>query len=150
MFSRKVNVGDSTRRKHILFDIIVPLSLAMRFCKNCSRSCVFCRIDDESEKCVKCVSTDRICDLITSPTTIKRIQRERRKIREKMRKARAAVKTVIVKINRLKRQFETLKNQKKKLISIEWQNIAELKTDKQVVATDFSFDFFFDVASKQF
>ena len=67
-----------------------------------------------------------------------------------MRKARAAAKTVIVKVNRLKRQLEALKNQKEELISIEWQNIAELKADEQVVATDLFLDFFFDVASEQF
>ena len=122
----------------------------MRFCKNCSRSRVLCRIDDGSKKCVKCVSTDRICDLAISPIIIKRIQRERKKIREEVRKARAAAKTVIVKMNRLKRQLETLKNQKKELISIEWQNIAELKADEQTAATDSSFDFFFDVAFEQF
>ena len=116
---RKVNVEDSIRRKHTLFDIIVPSFLTMRFCKNCSRSRVSCRIDDESKKCVSCVSTGRTCDLIISPAIIKRIQRERKKIREKMRKARAAAKTVIIKMNRLKRQLEALKNQKKKLISIE-------------------------------
>ena len=67
-----------------------------------------------------------------------------------MRKARAVAKTVIVKMNRLKRQLETLKNQKKELISIEWQNIAKLKADEQAAATNFFFDFFFDVAFEQF
>ena len=145
-----MNVEDSIRRKHILLDIIVSSFLAMRFCKNCSRSRVPCRIDDESKKCVKCVSTGRTCDLVISSIIIKRIQRERRKIREEVRKARAVAKTVIVKMNRLKRQLEALKNQKKKLISIEWQNIAELKADEQVAATDSFFDFFFDVAFEQF
>ena len=150
MPSRKINVGDSTRRKHILFDIIVSSSLAMRFCKNCFCSRVSCRIDDGSKQCVKCVSTDQICDLVISPATIKRIQRERKKIREKVRKARAAAKTAIVKMICLKRQLEALKNQEKKLISIEWQNIVELKADEQAVAIDPSFDFLFDVAFEQF
>ena len=147
---RKVNVGDSTRRKHILLDTIVPSFLAMRSCKNCSRSRVPCRIDDESKKCVKCVSAGRTCDLAISPTTIKRIQRERRKIREEVRKARAVAKTAIIKVNRLENQLEALKNQKKELISIEWQNIVELKADEQTAAINLSFDFFFDVASEQF
>ena len=115
----KANVEDSIRRKHILFDTIVPSSLAMSFCKNCSRFRVPCRIDDESEKCVECVSADRTCDLVISPTIIKRIQREKRKIREEVRKARAAAKIVIAKINRLNRQLEALKIQEEELISIE-------------------------------
>ena len=119
MSPRKVNVGDSIRRKHTLFDTIVPSFLAMRPCKNCFRSRVLCRIGDESDKCVGCVSAGRICDLAILPTIIKRIQRERRKIREEVRKARAAAKIVIVKVNRLERQLEALKNQKKELISIE-------------------------------
>ena len=67
-----------------------------------------------------------------------------------MRKARVVAKTVIIKINRLKRQLEALKNQKEELISIEWQNIAELKADEQIVATNPFLDFFFDVVFEQF
>ena len=67
-----------------------------------------------------------------------------------MRKAHAVAKTVIVKMDRLKRQLEVLKNQKKKLISIEWQNIVELKADEQIAVTNSFFDFFFDVVFEQF
>ena len=67
-----------------------------------------------------------------------------------MRKARAVAKTAIAKVNRLKRQLETLKNQKKKLISTEWQNIAELKADEQAAAINPSLDFSFDLAFEQF
>ena len=147
---RKVNVGDSTRRKHSLFDTIVSSSLAMRPCKNCSRARVSCRIDDGSEKCVECVSAGRTCDLAISPATIKRIQRERRRIRDEVRKARAAAKTAIAKVDRLERQLEALKNQEEELMSTEWQNIAELEADEQATATDPLFDFPFDVASEQF
>ena len=147
---RKVNVEDSTRRKHTLFDTIVPSFLAMRFCKNCSHARVFCRIGDGSEKCVECVSTGRTCDLVISPTIIKRIQRERRRIRDEVRKARAAAKTTIVEMNRLKRQLEALKDQEEELISTEWQNIVELKADEQAVAIVSFLDLFFDVAFEQF
>lgn len=97
------------------------------------------------------MSFGRTCDLAILSTIIKQIQRERKKIREKVRKARAVAKTFIVKINRLKRQLKTLENQKEKLMSTEWQNIVELKTDKQAAAViSFFLNFFFDVAFEQF
>ena len=150
MSSRKINVEDSTRPKHTLLNIIVSSFLAMRFCKNYFRVRVSCRIDDEFKKCVEYVFIDQICDFVISSTTIKQIQRERKKIRDEIRKTRAAAKTIIIKINRLKRQLEALINQKKELISIEWQNIIELKANEQIIAINLFFNFFFDVAFEQF
>ena len=96
------------------------------------------------------MSIDRICDFVISLVTIKQIQRKRRRIRDEIRKTRAVAKTIIVKIDCLKRQLKILKNQKKELISIEWQNIVELKANKQAAAINPFFDFLFDIVFEQF
>lgn len=126
----KSNVGTSFQRKAAFLSKISPSSLAtsMHPCKNCARSQVSCRVDEGSEKCVACVSSGRTCDLAISPVTIRRIQNERKRIRDEVRKARAAAKAAVAKVDR---QLEALENQEEELVSTEWQNIAELEADEQ-------------------
>ena len=92
----------------------------MRFCRNCFRSKIFCRVDENFEKCVACVFVDRICDLFIFSAIIRRIHNEKKRIREKIQKIRALLHERIIVlqqqmsiVERLKRQYEILKNQKK-------------------------------------
>lgn len=109
---RKVNKRNSTQCKDDLLLNIGSISLAMRPCKNCVSARVICRVGEDSEKWIECVSFDIRCNLAISSDTLKRIHNERKRICEKIREARA-------KLSRLKRQLKVLKDQKEELISQE-------------------------------
>ena len=162
MPSRKISKRSFKQRASDFLEDIGFFKLIMRPCKNCSRSGLSCRVNESSEKCVGCIAADRRCDLSISSVTIRRIHNERKRIREEVRKARVTAalaqekaddeakkaRDAISTVSRLKRQLEALKNQKKELISTEWQNIHELEVEKST--TDLSFFFLFDVAFEQF
>ena len=162
MFFRKIPKRSFKQRAFDFLEDIDFFKLIMRLCKNCSRSGLSCRVNENFEKCVKCIAVDRRCDLSISSVIIRRIHNERKRIREEVRKARAIAalaqkktddeikkaRDAISTVSRLKRQLEALKNQEKELISTEWQNIHELEVKKST--TDPSFSLLFDVAFEQF
>ncbi len=81
----------------------------MRSCRNCAISKkVYC-VNDNFEKCVKCVQLNRNYDLTISFVSIKRIHKKRLRLKKKMRETRA-------KLSRLKKQLNFLKNKKKEMI----------------------------------
>jgi len=109
MPSRKINTRNSSFRKKDLLDALESMSLAMRSCRNCASSNKVCCVSDDSEKCVKCVWSNRDCDLAISPASIKRIHGKRMRLKKEVRVARA-------KLSRLKKQLDFLENKKKEMI----------------------------------
>ncbi len=88
------------------------MCLAMRSCRNCAMSNkVYC-VNDNSKKCVKCVRSNRNCDLAISSISIKRIYEKRLRLKKEMRETRA-------KLSRLKKQLNFLKDKKKEMIVLE-------------------------------
>jgi len=81
----------------------------MRFCCNCTMSSKTCYVNNDSKKCVKCVQSNRDCDLTIFSTLIKRIHEERMHLKKEVRDART-------KLSRLKKQLNFLKNKKKEMI----------------------------------
>ena len=124
MFFRKISKRSFKQRASDFFENIGIFKLIMRFCKNCSRSRLSCRVNENFEKCVRCIAVDRRCDLSILSVIIRRIHNEKKRIREKIRKIRviaifAQKKTndkikktrdAISTVFRLKRQLEILKN----------------------------------------
>ena len=84
----------------------------MRSCRNCAMSNkVYC-VNDNFEKCVKCVRSNRNYNLAISSTSIKRIHEKRLRLKKEMREARA-------KLSRLKKQLNFLKEKEKEMIVLE-------------------------------
>ncbi len=103
MSSRKINIKNSSFCKKDLFDALDFVYLAMRSCRNCAMSNkVYC-VNDNFEKCVKCVRLNRNYDLAISSISIKRIYKKRLRLKKEMRKTRT-------KLSRLKKQLNFLKN----------------------------------------
>jgi len=72
---------------------------------------VYC-VNDNFEKCIKYVRSNRNYDLTVLFTLIKQIYEKRLCLKKEVRKART-------KLSRLKRQLNFLKNKEKKMIVIE-------------------------------
>ncbi len=109
MSLRKINIKNSFFRKKYLFNTLNLVCLAMRSCRNCAMSSkVYC-MSDNSKKCVKCVRSNRNCDLAILSISIKQIYKKRLRLKKEMREARA-------KLSRLKKQLNFLKDKEKEMI----------------------------------
>ena len=109
MFSRKVNNRISTQRKKELLKNIDFIAFIMRSCKTCILSHKICRVDEKSEKCLKYIKFDKKCDLTLSSNVLRKIHKERLRVKKKVRETR-------LKLQHLKRQLKSLKNQKEKMM----------------------------------
>jgi len=109
MPSRKTNDRNSFKRKKDLLNSADSLSLAMRLCKRCSSLKKTCILDETSKKYICCVKTSKLCDLTISPTKLRRIHKERLRVRD-------AIREMKTKLYRLKHQLRQLKNKKKKMM----------------------------------
>ncbi len=96
MSLRKINTRNSSLRKKDLFDALRLVSLVMRPCRNCASSNKIYCVSDDFKKCVKCVRSNRDCDLAISSISIKRIHEKRMRLKKEVREARA-------KLSRLKK-----------------------------------------------
>ncbi len=120
--SRKLNVFSQCLQEKLIskilffvkffFDALDFSCLAIRSCRNCVMSNkVYC-VNDNFEKCVKCVRLSRNCDLTISFALIKRIYEEQLRLKKEMRETRA-------KLSRLKKQLNFLKDKEKEMIILE-------------------------------
>ena len=116
MSSRKMNNRIKTQRKFDLLNSIESIAAAMRSCKNCVSRDLFCLIDEDSEKCTKCIRSQRTCDLTISSMTLKRIHNERVRMKKRIREARIRLQNEMTKVQRFEKQLKFLKNQEKELI----------------------------------
>jgi len=82
---RKINDRNSFKRKKDLLNSIDSLSLAMRSCKRYSSLEKTCTLGETSKKCICCVKTNKPCDLTISPTKLRRIYKERLRVRDAIR-----------------------------------------------------------------
>ncbi len=89
MPSRKINTRNFSLRKKDLLDALELVFFAMRSCRNCAMSNKACCVNNNFEKCVKCVRSNRDCDLAISSTSIKRIYKKRMRLKKEVREARA-------------------------------------------------------------
>jgi len=83
MSSKKINTRNFFFRKKDFFDALDLISLAMRSCCNCTMSSKIYCVNNNFKKCVKCVRSSRGCDLAISSTSIKRIHKERMRLKKK-------------------------------------------------------------------
>ncbi len=60
----------------------------MRSCRNCTMSSKAYCVNNNFKKCVKCVRSNRNCDLTIFSTSIKRIYEERMRLKKEVRNAR--------------------------------------------------------------
>jgi len=112
MFLRKINIKNSFSCKKDFFDAIDFACLAIRSCRNCAISNkVYC-VNDDFEKCVKCVRLSRDYNLIILFISIKRIYEKRLRLKKEMREART-------KLSCLKKQLNFLKDKEKEMIVLE-------------------------------
>ena len=137
----KSNNWTSSQRKQFLLLNFEFLSISMRLCKSCSSSSKQCLLDDAFKKCLACVTLGKPCDLAILPSTMRKVHKERIRVRSEVCEAKA-------KLQRLKRQLKRLKDEEKNLIIKEWNTINCLKEKKSQNTPNFTFPF--DVVSKQF
>ncbi len=109
MSLRKINIKNSSFCKKDFFDALSFVCLAMRSCRNCAISNKACCISDNSKKCVKCVRLSRNYDLAILFISIKRIYEKRLRLKKEVREAH-------IKLSRLKKQLNFLKDKEKKMI----------------------------------
>jgi len=106
---RKINDRNSFKRKEDLLNSAGSLSLAMRPCKRCSSLGKTCTLDEASKKCICCVEASKPCDLAISPAKLRRIHKERLRVRD-------AIREVEAKLYRLKHQLRQLENEKEEMV----------------------------------
>ncbi len=88
MSSKKINTRNFSFRKKDLFDALDLACLAMRSCRNCAISSKIYCVNNDFEKCVKCVRLNRNYDLAISFISIKRIYEKRLRLKKKVRETR--------------------------------------------------------------
>jgi len=106
---RKINDRNSSKRKEDLLNFANSLSLAMRPCKRCSSLGKTCILGETSKKCICCVKANKSCDLAISPTKLRRIHKERLRVRD-------AIREVEAKLYRLKHQLRQLENKEEEMV----------------------------------
>ena len=137
----KSNNRTSSQRKQFLFSNFEILSLNMRPCKSCSFVNKQCLLSDAFEKCFACVASKKSCDLAISSFIMRRVHKERLRVQNEVREAKA-------KLQRLERQLKRLKDEEENLILREW-DIVNCLEEKELQNIS-HFIIFFDVVSKQF
>jgi len=115
--------------------------IVMRPCKRCSSRGKTCTLGEASEKCVACVESGKLCDLAIPPSKLRRIHKERLRVRDAIREAET-------KLYRLQNQLRRLKDEEKEMVSFEWDiiNVLEGKEESFVANSDL----LFDVSAKAF
>jgi len=88
MSSRKINIKNFFLRKKDLFDALKLVSFVMRPCRNCATSSKIYCVNNNFEKCVKCVRFNRDCDLAISLASIKRIYEKRMRLKKEVHEVR--------------------------------------------------------------
>jgi len=137
---RKTNDRNSSKRKEDLLNSVGPLSLAMRPCKRCSSLEKTCTLGEASKKCICCVEASKPCDLAIPPAKLRRIHKERLRVRD-------AVREVEAKLYRLKHQLRQLKNEEEEMMLSEWSVIDTLEDKEKASlpkAPELPFDVFFE------
>ncbi len=109
MSSRKINDRNFFKRKKDLLNFVDSLSLAMRLYKRCSSLEKTCTLGKMSKKYIYCVKVDKPYDLAISSTKLRRIHKERLRVRDAIREMKA-------KLYRLKHQLRQLKNKEKEIM----------------------------------
>jgi len=106
---RKINIRNSFFRKKDFFDALNFVCLAMRSCRNCAMSNKIYCVNDNFENCVKCVRLNRNYDLAILFISIKRVYEKRLRLKKEMCETR-------IKLSRLKKQLNFLKDKEKEMI----------------------------------
>jgi hypothetical protein len=96
MFSRKINIKNSSFCEKDFFNVLDFLCLAMRFCRNCTMFNKTCYVSNNFKKCIKCVQLSCNYNLTILSILIKRIYKKKLRLKKKMRKVR-------IKLSRLKK-----------------------------------------------
>ena len=127
------------RRKELSASLVV---IAMRACTNCKSNPKGCKVGPESDRCLKCVSNGRKCDLVVSPAEIANVEASRKKLWSEIKETQA-------KLIRLQKLYDKVEERKQQLVERELQNIEELEADEQSAQAVNSFvpdDLLFDVS----
>ena len=141
-----------THRKENFLFVFDSSLLTMRSCKRCFSLSKICTLDETSKKCSICVNFDRFCDLAISFAKMRRIHKERIRVRD-------IVREIKIKLHWFKQQLRRLKDEKESMISSKWNVIDVLKKKKNDAflrkktsqeKISFNFEFLFDVLSKEF
>ena len=112
----------------------------MRLCHNCARLSKSCRVDENVDKCTKCVKIDRSCDLTSlNIARWRRLKKQRQKLKSDLRDA-------IAKQQRLLKQINFVEKEQRVMMNDELQNLKEIRIEKLVASLS---NFLIDVISKQ-
>ncbi len=87
MSSRKINIKNFFFRKKDFFDALELVFFVMRSCRNCATSSKIYCINNDFKKYVKCVRSNRDCNLTIFSTLIKRIYEKQMRLKKEVREA---------------------------------------------------------------
>ena len=95
----------------------------MRPCKRCASRNLTCLLGESSEKCIECVSSGKSCDLVIPPSKLRRVHKERIRVRNEVREVKA-------KLYRMETRLRDLENEEEGLVNSEWSVIQSLEDDE--------------------
>ncbi len=110
MLFRKINIRISLHRKKDLLKFIDFVVIVIHFCKRCLFIDKTCILNKILKKCVFCIKSNKLCDLVVSSSKLRRIYKKRLCVRD-------AIYKIETKLHYLRSQLRRLKDKKKKTIS---------------------------------
>ena len=138
----------SSYRKADLLSNFGYLSEAIRPCKRCISRNLTYLLSKSSEKYIGCVSSGKSCDLIIPPSKLRRVYKERIRVRNKVRKVKAKLYRIETRLRDLENEEEGLVNSKQSTIQSLEDNKAR-KTEEKSKEPE-NPDFPFDVLAENF
>ena len=122
----------------------------MRSCDNCNRLEKKYQMNNESNKCVKCVRLHRKCDLTFFALKWKRVRDKRERVYKELVTFHQTVSETMTKVTRLQAQLQLLEDKEQKIINRKFRNIAKLKKDERESSEFTLNNLLFDVFFKRF
>ena len=101
-----------SRRKANLLSNFSALSEAIRPCKRYLSRNLTCLFSKSSEKYLECISSRKSCDLIIPPSKLRRVYKERIRVRNNVRKLKAKLYRIETRLRDLENKEEDLVNSK--------------------------------------
>ena len=147
MPSSKLPRTSSCRKADLLSNFGI-LSEAIRPCKRCVSRNLTCLLNKSSEKCIEYVSSGKSCDLAIPPSKLRRIHKERIRVRNKVRKVKAKLYRIETRLRDLENEEEGLVNSEQSIIQSLEDNKARKTEEKSKEPEDS--DLPFDVLAENF
>ncbi len=140
---------NSTLRYKDLLERTSSEHAVMCFYEHCSYLQKKCRVNNEFNRCIKCVHLDCKCNLTFLMMKWKRIKTKCNHVLHKLLNAHKQMQKIFAKATCLQNQFVFLKNKKYMMIEWKFQNIIELEKKEVRISKSSLNNLLFDVSFEQ-